>query len=135
MSYNIGQIEGDGVNVVETATAGATTFAIKNFPVINGENGWLQVTYACADSTGLGAIKLRMFRFKRSMAGLITISNTTDLYVPAADSGMTTANFTLTVSGDGASLNLNVVGVTGKDVKHRVQTVKNSVALDAFASI
>lgn len=133
MNYVIGQLQ-SSENVTEVVTAGATTFIIKNISVLAGETGWLQIIYCAVDANAAGVVKIKMCRFKRTIAGVLTVVNTTNLYVPTADSGMTTADVTLTVNADGQSLNLNVIGVAAKDVKHRVQIVKNSVVLEDFAT-
>ncbi len=133
MPYVIGQLQ-SSENITEVVTTGATTFTIKNIPVLPGENGWIQITYCCVDSATLGSVKIKMSRFKRTIAGVLTVVNTTNLYVPAADTGMTAADCFLAVNADGESLNLNVTGVAAKDVKHRVQTIKNSVVLEDFAT-
>ncbi len=133
MPYVVGQLQ-NSENVTEVVTSGATTFTIKNIPVLSGENGWIQITYCCVDAATLGSVKIKMSRFKRTVAGVLTVVNTTSLYAPTADTGMTSADCVLAVNTNGESLDLNVIGVIAKDVKHRVQTIKNSVVLEDFAT-
>lgn len=125
-------INGNPVDRCDLVKINQTTpFVIRTFDVNSGEAGVMMVHCIAVDNVGNAMSGAKLFRYRKTTTGVLTIGTIQNLLAIQRDTGMTTADFGIVVNANNG-IDITVTGVNNKDIVFQV-TINpiNSVSFSA----
>lgn len=135
MAYTIGVVESINLydswltndTIYTVVTSGALPLEIYRYTPKLSEKGYVEFYYVAVDNVGAGIVRKKVGQYRKANTGTVT-GGLSAQTTPTADTGMGTCDFGILVSGQ--DITITVTGIAAKDIRHSLEIVRNSIALD-----